>query len=77
MTARPDHPHSALTGIDVLGMTTGMAGALAAMFLCDNGANVVRTVQDRGHVARAEPGYVASAVQALYDRSVAKTESPP
>ena len=36
MTARPDHPRSALTGIDVLDMTTGMAGALATMFLSDN-----------------------------------------
>ena len=36
MTARPDHLCSALQGIDVLDMTTGMAGALATMFLCDN-----------------------------------------
>ena len=62
MTAKPDHPRSALTGIHVLDMTTGMAGALATMFLCDNGANVVRIVQDAGHVLRAEPGY------ALWDR---------
>ena len=62
MTAIPDHPRSALTGIDVLDMTTGMAGALATMFLCDNGANVIRIVQDAGHVLRAEPGY------ALWDR---------
>ena len=37
MTARPDHPHSAMTGIDVLDMTTGMARALATMFPCDKG----------------------------------------
>ena len=37
MTARPDHPRSALTGIDVLDMTTGMAGALATKFLYDKG----------------------------------------
>ena len=37
MTARPDHPHSALTGVDFLDVTTGMAGALATMFPCDKG----------------------------------------
>jgi hypothetical protein len=37
MTARPDHPHSAPTGIDILDMTTGMAGALATMFPYDKG----------------------------------------
>ncbi len=62
MTAGPDRPKSALTGISVLDMTTGMAGALATMFLCDNGANVIRTVRDAAHVARPGPGY------ALWDR---------
>ena len=37
MTARPEQPYSPLTGIDVLDMTTGMAGALATMFPCDKG----------------------------------------
>ena len=38
MTARPDHPRSALTGVDVLDMTNGMAVALATIFVCNNGA---------------------------------------
>ena len=62
MTAGPDGPKSALTGFNVLDMTTGMAGALATMFLCDNGANVIRTVRHADHVVRPEPGY------ALWDR---------
>ena len=33
---------SALDGITVLDLTRGMAGTLAAMFLCDNGARVIR-----------------------------------
>ena len=36
MTARPDHPRSALTRIDDLDMTTGMAGASATKFRCDD-----------------------------------------
>ena len=62
MTASPDRPQSALTGINVLDMSTGMAGALATLFLCDNGANVIRTVRDADHVVRPGPGY------ALWDR---------
>ena len=41
MTARPDHPRSALTRIDVLDVTAGKAGASATMFLFDRG--VART----------------------------------
>ena len=37
MTARPDHPRSALTRIDDLDVTTGTAGALATKFLYDKG----------------------------------------
>ena len=37
MTARPDHPRSALTRIDVLDVTTGTAGAVATKFLYDRG----------------------------------------
>ena len=41
MTARPDHPRSALTRIDDLDVTTGTAGAVATKFLFDRG--VART----------------------------------
>lgn len=62
MKAGPDGPKSALIGFNVLDMTTGIAGALATMFLCDNGANVTRTIRDAPHVVRPEPGYT------LWDR---------
>ena len=59
----PDkHPQSALEGICVLDLTTGMAGALATMFLCDNGARVVRVVGNEESILRREPGF------ALWDR---------
>ena len=53
---------TALNGICVLDLTTGMAGALASMFLCDNGARVVRVVGNVESVLRREPGF------ALWDR---------
>jgi hypothetical protein len=37
MTARPDHPRSALTRIDDLDVTTGTAGAVATKFLYNRG----------------------------------------
>jgi crotonobetainyl-CoA:carnitine CoA-transferase CaiB-like acyl-CoA transferase len=55
-------PQTALNGIRVFDLTTGMAGALATMFLCDNGARVVRVVGNDESVLRTEPGF------ALWDR---------
>ena len=91
MTATPDHPFSTPTCIGVLDVTAGVAGALACMFLCDNGANVVRTVRDADHGVIAEPGcalwdrgeaavstgYTASAVRGLYGKGTTRTESSP
>ena len=48
---------SALDGITVLDLTSGMAGALATMFLCDNGARLVRIEPPGGDPARTAPGY--------------------
>ena len=39
---------SALDGITVLDLTKGVAGAMATMFLCDNGARVIRIEADEG-----------------------------
>ena len=61
-TLADSQTQSALDGICVLDMTTGMAGALAAMFLCDNGARVVRLVGHDDEIVRPEPGF------ALWDR---------
>lgn len=48
---------SALDGITVVDLTRGMAGALAAMFLCDNGARVIR-VEDASEPEHPRPvGY--------------------
>ena len=38
-------------------MTRGLAGALATMFLCDNGARVIRIEPPGGDRDRQEPGY--------------------
>ncbi len=54
--------NSALSEILVLDLSTGLAGALATMFLCDNGARVVRVTEPGQPVVRAEPVY------ALWDR---------
>ncbi len=53
---------SALSGILVLDLSTGMAGALATMFLSDNGARVVRVAEPGQPVIRSAPVY------ALWDR---------
>ena len=53
---------SALDGITVLDLTDGMAGALAGMLLCDNGARVVRVDTPGTEDQRSDPGY------AVWDR---------
>ena len=53
---------SALDGITVLDLTDGMAGALAGMFLCDNGSRVIRVDQRGAEDQRSDPGY------AVWDR---------
>ena len=53
---------SALDGITVLDLTEGMAGALATMFLCDNGARVVRLESRGSEQERQRPAY------AVWDR---------
>ncbi len=53
---------SALDGITVLDLTEGMAGALATMFLCDNGARVIRLESEGSGQRRQTPGY------AVWDR---------
>ena len=52
----------ALDGITVVDLTTGMAGALATMLLCDNGARVIRLEPPDGRPERRRPGY------AVWDR---------
>lgn len=51
----------ALDGITVLDLTDGMAGSMAAMFLCDNGAKVIR-VDDPASADRSADAY------AVWDR---------
>ncbi len=53
---------SALDGITVLDLTDGMAGALASMFLCDNGARVIRVDRTDAGDQRSDSGY------AVWDR---------
>ena len=48
---------SALDEITVLDITQGMAGALATMFLCDNGARVIRIEAPGSDRMRHQPGY--------------------
>ncbi len=48
----------ALDGITVLDLTQGKPGALAGMFLCDNGARVIRLELPGNEDARAEPTYM-------------------
>ena len=48
----------ALDGITVVDLTQGMAGAIATMFLCDNGARVVRVERPGGDSGRLEAGMV-------------------
>ena len=49
---------SALDGITVLDLSRGRPGALAGMFLCDNGARVVRLELPDDKNERAEPIYM-------------------
>ena len=53
---------SALDGITVIDLSDGMAGALAGMFLCDNGARVIRVDTSGTEERRSDPGY------AVWDR---------
>ena len=57
-----DESLSSLSGLTVIDFSTGLAAALATMFLADNGARVIRVVSTDGEVVR-EPD-----VFALYDR---------
>lgn len=53
---------TALDGIKVIDLSDGMAGALAGMFLCDNGARVIRVDTRGAEERRSNPGY------AVWDR---------
>ena len=53
---------SSLDGISVLDLTQGMAGAVAGMLLCDNGARVIRVEYCGSEEARQQPAY------AVWDR---------
>ena len=48
---------SALDGITVLDLTQGPAGAIATMFLCDNGARVVHIEAPGSESLRADDTY--------------------
>ena len=48
---------SALDGITVLDITQGMAGALATMMMCDNGARVVHVETPGDEERQSRPGY--------------------
>ena len=62
MNPASDSPPSALDGITVIDLSTGLAGALASMFLADNGARVVRVAfRDEDVLRRAD-------IFAVYDR---------
>ena len=47
----------ALEGITVLDLTDGPAGAIATMFLADNGARVIHAMPPGAQTARTEPAY--------------------
>ncbi len=53
---------SALDGITVLDLSDGMAGAIAGMFLADNGARVIRVDRPGGENGRGDAAY------AVWDR---------
>ena len=53
---------SSLDGISVLDLTHGMAGAVAGMLLCDNGARVIRVEYCGSEEVRQQPAY------AVWDR---------
>ena len=62
MNPTSDSPPSALDGITVIDLSTGLAGALASMFLADNGARVVRVAfRDEDVLRRPD-------IFAVYDR---------
>ena len=62
MNPASDIPPSALDGITVIDLSTGLAGALASMFLADNGARVVRVAfRDEDVLRRPD-------IFAVYDR---------
>ena len=62
MNPASDSPPSALDGITVIDLSTGLAGALASMFLADNGARVVRVAfRDEDVLRRPD-------IFAVYDR---------
>ena len=62
MNPASDSPPSALDGITVIDLSTGLAGALASMFLTDNGARVVRVAfRDEDVLRRPD-------IFAVYDR---------
>ena len=48
----------ALDGITVLDLTDGMAGSMATMFMCDNGARVIRLEDPAGAARRKADGYM-------------------
>ena len=47
----------ALEGITVLDLTDGPAGAIATMFLADNGARVIHAMPEGGGAMRTDPAY--------------------
>ena len=47
----------ALEGITVLDLTDGPAGAIATMFLADNGARVIHAMPESGGAMRTDPAY--------------------
>lgn len=53
---------SALEDIVILDLTDGMAGAIASMLLCDNGARVIRLEYEGSELKRQAPSY------AVWDR---------
>ncbi len=55
-------PPSALSGLSVVDLSGGLAGALASMFLADNGARVTRLTRDGDDALRAPR------IFAVYDR---------
>ena len=82
MNPTSDSLPTALDGITVIDLSTGLAGALASMFLADNGARVVRVafrdedvlrrpdifvVYDRGkEVVRLDPDASAETLRAMF-----------